>query len=183
MTSKDSLQAAVSFIEGKTPFVNALIANSGALGSVTSEPKRDPNSSVANIQKQFWDTTMEQSAIALNVNVLGSFYTFVAFMRLLEEGNLHPESRGKKDFIQSQFITTTSLAAFSRMENVGYPYMASKAGLVHLTKSLATQFAKVGIRANSISPGLYVTEMTEVCVALFRPSCCVLTTCLVCYWR
>ncbi len=109
-----------------------------------------------------WDTSLEESRNVMDVNVVASFYTFVAFMGLLEAGNLHPDSRGKTDFIQSQFITITSLAAFSRKENVGYQYMASKAALSHLTKSLATNFGPMGIRANAIAPGLFATEMTEV---------------------
>ena len=152
-------------IRQKTPFVNAVIANSGVTGPITAIPPRSAEATVEEIQKQLWETSSEDSQRALTVNVLGSFYTFVAFMSLLDEGNKHPDSRGKKDFIQSQFISITSLAAFSRAENVGHAYMASKAGLVHLTKALATGFANMGIRANSISPGLYITEMTEVCVS------------------
>jgi len=162
VTSKDSLSAAPGFVEKKSPFVNAVIANSGAVGPVTSLPPRPADATIADIQQQLWDTSIAESQTALNVNVLGSFYTFLAFLKLLEAGNNHGDSRGKKDFIQSQFITTTSMGAFTREENPGYAYMASKAGLWHLTKSLATKFAKLGIRANSIAPGLYITEMTEV---------------------
>jgi NAD(P)-dependent dehydrogenase (short-subunit alcohol dehydrogenase family) len=36
-----------------------------------------------------------------------------------------------------------------------------KAALHHLTKMLATEFAPYGIRANTIAPGLFVTEATE----------------------
>jgi len=162
VTSKDELSTAVALIEQQTPFVNAVIANSGVLGPMTFLPPRPADATVADIQQQLWDTSFTESQTALNVNILGSFYTFVVFLKLLEAGNNQADSRGKKDFIQSQFITTTSLAAFSRQENVGYPYMASKAGLWHLTKSLATHFAKLGIRSNSIAPGLYITEMTDV---------------------
>lgn len=41
-------------------------------------------------------------------------------------------------------------------------YNASKAGLNHLTKTLASEFTKFGVRANAIAPGMFVTEMTEV---------------------
>ena len=39
-------------------------------------------------------------------------------------------------------------------------YNASKAGVVHLTKSLAVEWAPLGIRVNCISPGYIQTEMT-----------------------
>ncbi|KAI1627190.1 short chain dehydrogenase/reductase family [Exophiala viscosa] len=152
VTSKDSLSAAAAFIEKESAFVNAVIANSGAVGPLTSMPPRSADATIADIQQQLWDTSFAESEAPLSTNVLGSFYTFLAFLELLEAGNTNADSRGKKDFIQS----------FSRMETAGYPYMASKAGLWHLTKSLATQFAKLGIRANSIAPGLYITEMTEL---------------------
>ncbi len=38
-------------------------------------------------------------------------------------------------------------------------YNASKAAVVHLTKSLAVEWAPYGIRVNSISPGYMGTEM------------------------
>lgn len=128
---------------------------------MTSFPPRPADATIASIQEQLWNTSWEDSQDVWNVNMLGSFYTFVAFLTLLEKGNHHPDSRGKKDYIQSQFITITSLASFSRKENVGHAYMASKAALAHLTKILATGFGPMGIRANSIAPGLYITEMTD----------------------
>ena len=41
-------------------------------------------------------------------------------------------------------------------------YNASKAGVILLTKSLAGEWAKRGVRANSISPGYVVTEITNL---------------------
>lgn len=38
-------------------------------------------------------------------------------------------------------------------------YEASKAGVVHLTKALAVEWATYGIRVNSISPGYVMTEL------------------------
>ena len=40
-------------------------------------------------------------------------------------------------------------------------YNASKAGVMHLTKSLAVEWARRGIRVNSLSPGYTLTAMTE----------------------
>ena len=40
-------------------------------------------------------------------------------------------------------------------------YNASKAAVVHLTKSLAVEWAKRGVRVNTISPGPMETEMTR----------------------
>ena len=41
------------------------------------------------------------------------------------------------------------------------PYSASKAAVVHMTKSLALEWARYGIRVNAIEPGYIGTEMTD----------------------
>lgn len=41
-------------------------------------------------------------------------------------------------------------------------YCASKGGLVNLTRELAAQWARTGVRVNGIAPGWFRSEMTEV---------------------
>ena len=41
------------------------------------------------------------------------------------------------------------------------PYSTSKAAVVHMTKSLAVEWARYGIRVNAIEPGYIATEMTD----------------------
>ena len=43
---------------------------------------------------------------------------------------------------------------------MGADYAASKAGLVSMTKSLALEAARLGIRVNAVSPGMVDTDMT-----------------------
>jgi NAD(P)-dependent dehydrogenase (short-subunit alcohol dehydrogenase family) len=47
-------------------------------------------------------------------------------------------------------------------------YAASKAGIIHLTKVLAYEWAPHGIRVNAIAPGYFETEMTQDLLATER---------------
>jgi NAD(P)-dependent dehydrogenase (short-subunit alcohol dehydrogenase family) len=47
------------------------------------------------------------------------------------------------------------------------PYNASKAGVMQLSKSFAVEWAKTGVRVNTISPGYTRTEMTDKMAAMF----------------
>ncbi len=56
-------------------------------------------------------------------------------------------------------VNNASMAAFYGHYN--YPYAASKAGVVALTRSLAVGMAKYNIRVNCVAPGLIATPMVE----------------------
>jgi NAD(P)-dependent dehydrogenase (short-subunit alcohol dehydrogenase family) len=45
------------------------------------------------------------------------------------------------------------------------PYNVSKAGVIHMTRSLAAEWARYGIRVNSISPGYTKTALVENLIA------------------
>ncbi len=65
------------------------------------------------------------------------------------------------DGIAGSIINTASMSG----SIVNYPqeqvaYNAAKAGVIHLSKSLACEWAKHGIRVNAISPGYVCTDMT-----------------------
>jgi 3-oxoacyl-[acyl-carrier protein] reductase len=59
-------------------------------------------------------------------------------------------------------VNVASLAAHGPGKWMGADYAAAKAGLVSLTKSLAFEAARFGIRVNAVSPGLVETDMTAV---------------------
>jgi 3-oxoacyl-[acyl-carrier protein] reductase len=59
-------------------------------------------------------------------------------------------------------VNVASIAAHGPGKWMGADYAAAKAGLVSLTKSLAFEAARFGIRVNAVSPGMVETDMTSV---------------------
>ncbi|KAF8858433.1 putative Rhamnolipids biosynthesis 3-oxoacyl-reductase [Acephala macrosclerotiorum] len=157
VTSKFSLSSVAERIQKEQGFINVLFANSGIIGvdiSKTSLPK-DRKPTVKEFKDAMWEPSIEDFTQAFHVNVSGVFYTTLAFLELLDEGN----KRGNVEQ-KSNIIVTSSIAGFSRAIAAGVSYSASKAGTNHLVKMLATYFSDYKIRVNGIAPGMFPSEMT-----------------------
>jgi NAD(P)-dependent dehydrogenase (short-subunit alcohol dehydrogenase family) len=73
-----------------------------------------------------------------------------------QEAALRMVAAGK----EGSLINITSILASRVGGGVG-PYCAAKAGLSHLTRSMALELARHGIRVNAIAPGYVVTEINQ----------------------
>lgn len=161
ITSKSDLQFTVDQITTETGYINILVANSGIYGTYASYNATD---SVAALRKRmFTDVEMDDFTRTFHVNVTGAYFTMLAFLELLDEGNKRAVSEGtygkplkqggRFPNIQSQVIMTTSVGSFIRGSATAPAYGGSKAAIMQMAKHAASNLAPYGIRVNSIAPG------------------------------
>jgi NAD(P)-dependent dehydrogenase (short-subunit alcohol dehydrogenase family) len=91
-------------------------------------------------------------AKTIQINLVGSFLVAKEAANLMQ-GN-EPNAEGERGVI----ISTASIAAFEGQ--IGQAaYSASKGGIVGMMLPLAREFARLGIRVNTIAPGIFRTPM------------------------
>jgi 3-oxoacyl-[acyl-carrier protein] reductase len=112
----------------------------GRLDVLVNNAGVNPLKTWEDLDRETWDLT-------LKVNVTGVFTCCKAVLDIMRE-----QKKGS-------IINIASVAAFIGRGNVDY--IASKSALLGLTRSLARQYGRFGIRANCVSPGFHNTEMTR----------------------
>ena len=160
VTSKESLGKIADQVAEQCDHLDVLICNSGSSGPRSQPPPKADGSPVilAEIRDFCWNIPMEEFEQANLVNITGVWYTCLAFLPLLEATNkMRPIPC---NLARPQIIATSSIGAFNRVPLGGFAYTASKAGVVHLMKSMSTLLSKFDIRCNVIAPGLYQSEMS-----------------------
>jgi 3-oxoacyl-[acyl-carrier protein] reductase len=105
------------------------------------------NNAGVNTLRTWEDMDRESWDLTIAVNLTGVYNCCKAA--------LAPMTAQKKGNI----INIASIAAFIGRGNVDY--IASKTALLGVTRSLARQYGKHGIRANAISPGFHNTDMVR----------------------
>ncbi len=92
------------------------------------------------------ELSLERWNQVLAINLTGTFlFCQAALPHLLESGG--------------NIVNTSSTSALAGMP-YGAVYGASKAGVMALTRTLAVEYGKKGLRANAVSPGSIKTAMT-----------------------
>ncbi len=90
----------------------------------------------------------------IQINLVGSFNVCKAAAAAMEQ------NEAGQDGERGVIINTASVAAYEGQ--IGQAaYSASKAGIVGMTLPLAREFARFGVRVNSIAPGIFWTPMVD----------------------
>lgn len=101
--------------------------------------------------KPILETSPEEWARVLAVNLSGPFYCTQAGARLMLENT----GQGKGSIVNIASISG------QRASTLRIAYGTSKAGLMHLTKQQAAELGTLGIRVNAVAPGPVDTAMAK----------------------
>lgn len=108
------------------------------------------NSGIPGRGAKLLDLGADEVAGVLDVNLVGPFRVARAVVQRLVEA-------GKEG---GSVINVASVLAYGTSPGVG-PYAASKAGLVQLTRMMALEWARHGVRANALAPGYILTDINR----------------------
>jgi NAD(P)-dependent dehydrogenase (short-subunit alcohol dehydrogenase family) len=102
---------------------------------------RNPDGQIDTFDANLWDRSTA-------INLTGVYNTIREAARVMKAGG-RPGS----------IVATASNAGLVCEAIVGMPYMAAKAGVLHMVRHIAYELAEYKIRVNSIAPGPFVTNI------------------------
>lgn len=132
----DTLRTFISDVHSKWGRVSALVYSAGY------SPKRD------GVRIPVHETALHEWHDVFEVNLTGAL---IACNLLLP---------GMMEQHYGRIVFVGSVAARTLPRFPGAPYVASKAGLAGLCRSIATEYGRFGITCNNVSPGNVATNMT-----------------------
>lgn len=133
VTREDQVDAVISEIMERSGKIDILINNAGIC-----------------IHKGTLEASIEEWKSVIDINLTGEYIMARAVGRTMIENGV----RGSIVNIASMSGTIVNIPQWQAS------YNASKAGIIHLTKSLAAEWIDYGIRVNSLSPGYIATPMS-----------------------
>jgi NAD(P)-dependent dehydrogenase (short-subunit alcohol dehydrogenase family) len=141
---------------GECRFVQTDVSNSGSVRELVAKTLEAygrldcavNNAGIEETQKGFLDWTEDEWERTMAVNLKGVWLCMKnEIPPMLKQGG-------------GAIVNISSVAGLIGFPMLG-PYVASKHGVLGLTKSASVEFAQHGVRVNSICPGTIVTPMQE----------------------
>ncbi|MBV7485087.1 SDR family NAD(P)-dependent oxidoreductase [Bordetella sp. BOR01] len=132
VTQPDSVQAAIDKASAELGPLDIVVNNAGV---ALSEPALD-------ISEQAWTDLID-------VNLNGAW-------RVAQASARHFRAQERPGTI----VNIASILG-QRVASQVAPYAAAKAGLLHLTRALALEWARHGIRVNALAPGYIATDLNR----------------------
>lgn len=132
----------VSNVEASASAIDAVVERHGQIDILVANAGINPYFERAeNLTPEMWDDVMD-------TNLRGLFFAIRA-------AGVHMLAR------QAGSIVSVSSVTSSRGTLRGLPYVASKAGLESMTRTLAVEWANRAVRVNTVAPGYIETDLTE----------------------
>ncbi|KAJ7766501.1 hypothetical protein DFH07DRAFT_809138 [Mycena maculata] len=192
VTDRDSLLSLVDAVKTRHGYIDLLVNNAGIVRNLFDHPLPSPGDtspisnppsppaspgsppsapSIKSFQASLWDSgSPEGFAETFATNVTSVYYTTVAFLDLLHQGNLRKKDQlsfpatglSHPPYYSSQVLSVSSSGGFRLDAKVLSPsYTLAKSACTHLGKLLANLLAPWGIRSNVLAPGVFPSEMTS----------------------
>ncbi len=135
VTDESSVEALYWEAEAARGPIEIVVANAGIASSAPA-----------------YKTSLEEWKRIIDVNLTGAFLT------------VRPALAGMAERKRGRIVFIASVAGLRGSAYVA-PYVASKHGVIGLTKSLAAELLKTGVTVNAICPAYVETEMLEQSIA------------------
>ena len=133
VTSQDSIEAAFGRVESELGPVELLVLNAGVY-----------------IVEPFEETSLESWRKTIDVNLTGAFLCARRALPSMREAGF------------GRLVSIGSSAGKTGGKRHSAAYGASKAGIMVMTKSIASEYAGSGVTSNALAPALIDTDMVAV---------------------
>jgi len=155
VSKKEDIARLYDEISSREKCLCILVNNAGSSGSTFQQEAQSPEEAKRNLFDSS-DATFEEWEKIYSTNVAQIYFTTTAFLPLLAHS-----TEEHKDY-SGTVINIASVSGLLKNPQHHPAYNASKAAAIHLSRMLAHIVAqnRFKIRINSISPGVFPSEMT-----------------------
>ncbi|KAL8706763.1 MAG: hypothetical protein Q9201_000189 [Fulgogasparrea decipioides] len=159
ISQKDEVKRLAQEVASKeSSGIHLLVNNAGIArddNTRFSKAGKPDSKSPDNISEYLMSSESEDWADTFQTNITAQYFMSAAFLPLLAKG------REVTPGYSTSVVNVASISGVMKGSSMGqFAYATSKAGLIHLTRILATTFAETKVRVNCIAPGIFPSEMT-----------------------